>query len=150
SKGDRQFVRVTPYRDFRGLDWLIVVVVPESDFMARIQANTRHTLWLLAGTLPLAIAIGFLTSRWVTKPIRRLNTAAKKVATGKWDQPLEIRRFDEVGELATSFNFMAAQLQQAFADQKSLNEALAQRESQLKQFIEAIPAGVSIHDASGK
>ncbi|MEG3928880.1 MULTISPECIES: ATP-binding protein [unclassified Microcoleus] len=150
SKGDRQFVRVTPYRDFRGLDWLIVVVVPESDFMARIQANTRNTLWLCAGTLPLAIAIGFLTSRWVTKPIMRLNTAAKNVAQGKWDKPLENKRLDEVGELANSFNFMAAQLQQAFADQKSLNEALAQRESQLKQFIEAIPAGVSIHEASGK
>ncbi|MEG4443386.1 ATP-binding protein [Microcoleus sp. AT9_B5] len=149
-EGDRQFVRVTPYRDFRGLDWLIVVVVPESDFMGPIQANTRNTLWLLTGTLPLAIAIGFLTSRWVTKPIMRLNTAAKNVATGKWDRPLENKRWDEVGELANSFNFMAAQLQQAFADQKSLNEALAQSESQLKQFLEAIPAGVSIHDASGK
>ncbi|MEG4940308.1 ATP-binding protein [Microcoleus sp. F4-D5] len=150
SKRQRQFVRVTPYRDFRGLDWLIVVVVPESDFMARIQANTRKTLWLCAGTLPLAIAIGLLTSRWVTKPIMRLNTAAKKVAKGEWDRPLEIRRFDEVGELANSFNLMAAQLQQAFAEQKSLNEALAQRESQLQQFIEAMPAGVFIHDASGK
>ncbi|MEG4960788.1 MULTISPECIES: ATP-binding protein [unclassified Microcoleus] len=146
----RQFVRVTPYRDVRGLDWLIVVVVPESDFIARLQANTRNTLWLCAGTLPLAIAIALLTSRWVTKPIMRLNTAAKNVAKGKWDRPLEIRRLDEVGELANSFNLMAAQLQQAFADQKSLNEALAQSESQLKQFIEAIPAGVSIHDASGQ
>ncbi|MEG4421475.1 ATP-binding protein [Microcoleus sp. LAD1_D5] len=157
SKGDgvpprklRQFVRVTPYRDVRGLDWLIVVVVPESDFMAPIQANTRNTLWLLAATLPLAIAIGLLTSRWVTKPIMRLNTAAKNVAKGEWDQPLEIKRLDEVGELANSFNLMAVQLQQAFADQKSLNEALAHSESQLQQFIEAIPAGVSIHDASGK
>ena len=118
--------------------------------MARIQANTRNTLWLLIGTLPLAIAIGLLTSRWVTKPIMRLNTAATNVAQGKWDQPLEIRRLDEVGDLANSFNFMAAKLQQAFADQKSLNEALAQRESQLKHFLETIPAGVSIHDASGK
>ncbi|MEG4812294.1 ATP-binding protein [Microcoleus sp. F8-D3] len=149
-EGDRQFVRVTPYRDFRGLDWLIVVVVPESDFMARIQANTRNTLWLLTGTLPLAIAIGLLTSRWVTQPIMRLNTAVKNLAKGKWARPLENKRLDEVGELANSFNFMAAQLQQALADQKSLNEGLAQRESQLKQFLEAIPAGVSIHDASGK
>ncbi|MEG3898773.1 MULTISPECIES: ATP-binding protein [unclassified Microcoleus] len=150
SKGSRQFVGVTPYRNTRGLDWLIVVVAPESDFIDRLQANTRNTLWLCVGTLPLAIAIGLLTSRWVTKPIRRLNTAAKNVAKGDWDRPLEIRRLDEVGELANSFNLMAAQLQQAFADQKSLNEALAQSESQLKQFIEAIPAGVSIHDASGK
>ncbi|MCY7383990.1 MAG: PAS domain S-box protein [Microcoleus sp. CAN_BIN18] len=150
SKGSRQFVRVTPYRDARGLDWLIVVVVPESDFITHIQANTRNTLWLCAGTLVLASAIGLLTSRWVTKPILRLNTAAKNLAKGEWDQPLEIRRFDEVGELANSFNLMAAQLQKAFAEQKSLTEALAQSESQLKQFIEAIPAGVSIHDTSGK
>jgi PAS domain S-box-containing protein len=149
-EGSPQFVRVTPYRDARGLDSLIVVVVPESDFMAPIQANTRNTLWLCAGTLVLASAIGLLTSRWVTKPILRLNTAAKNVAKGEWDQPLEIRRCDEVGELADSFNLMAAQLQKAFAEQKSLTEALAQSESQLKQFMEAIPAGISIHDTSGK
>ncbi|PSB11058.1 histidine kinase, partial [filamentous cyanobacterium Phorm 46] len=125
SKGSRQFVRVTPYRDARGLDWLIVVVVPESDFITHIQANTRNTLWLCAGTLVLASAIGLLTSRWVTKPILRLNTAAKNLAKGEWDQPLEIRRCDEVGELANSFNLMAAQLQKAFAEQKSLTEALA-------------------------
>ncbi len=146
----RQFVRIAPYRNARGVDWLIVVVVSESDFTDRLHANTNHTLWLCAGMLVLAIAIGSLTSRWVTKPILRLNTAAKNVAKGDWDKPLEIRRLDEIGELANSFNLMAAQLQQAFSDQKSLNEALAQSESQFKQFIEAIPTGISIHDASGK
>ncbi|MEG4284675.1 ATP-binding protein [Microcoleus sp. A006_D1] len=150
GKGSPQFVRVAPCRDARGGDWLIVVVVPESDFMARVQANTRNTLWLCAGTLVLASAIGLLTARWVTKPIRRLNTAAQNIAKGEWDQPLEIRRIDEVGELADSFNLMAAQLQKAFAEQKTLTEALAQSESQLKQFLEAIPTGVSIHDPSGK
>ena len=33
--GERQFVQVTPWQDPLGLDWLIVVVVPESDFMAK-------------------------------------------------------------------------------------------------------------------
>ncbi len=150
SKGSRHFVSVTPYRNARGLDWLIVVVVPESDFMARIEANTRNTLCLCAGTLVLAIAIGLLTDRWLTQRILRLNTAAKNLGKGEWHQPLEIRRFDELGDLTSSFNLMAAQLQQAFSEQKSLNEALAQSESQLNQFIEAIPAGVSIHDTSGK
>jgi PAS domain S-box-containing protein len=149
SQGSRKFVRIAPYRDSRGLDWLIVVVVPESDFMARIQANTRNTLWLCAGTLVLASAIGLLTAGWLTKLILRLNTA-KNLGKGEWERPLEIRRFDEVGELADSFHLMAAQLQKAFTEQKSLNEALEQSESQLKQFLEAIPAGVSIHEPSGK
>ncbi len=149
-KRERQFVRIAPYRNARGVDWLIVVVVPESDFTDRLHANTRHTLWLCAGTLVLSIAIGSLTNRWVTKPILRLNTAAKNVAKGDWDRPLEIKHLDEVGELTNSSNLMVAQMQQVFASLKSLNETLAQGESQLKQFIEAIPAGVSIHDASGK
>jgi PAS domain S-box-containing protein len=150
SKGSRHFVRIAPYGDAYGLDWLIVVVVPESDFMARIQANTHNTLYFCAGTLVLAIAIGLLTARWLTQPILRLNTAAKNLGKGEWHRPLEIRRFDELGDLTSSFNLMAAQLQQAFSEQKSLTEALAQSESQFKQFLEAIPAGISIHDASGK
>jgi PAS domain S-box-containing protein len=150
SNGSPQFVRVTPYRNVGGWDWLIVVMVPESDFMAPIQANTRNTLLLCGVTLVLDLAIGFLTARWIAKPILRLNTAAQNLAKGEWDRPLEIRRFDEVGELASSFNLMAAQLQQALADQKSLTEALTQRKSQLKQFLEAVPAGISIHDVSGK
>ncbi len=32
--GERHFVQVTPWRDKHGLDWLVVMVVPESDFMA--------------------------------------------------------------------------------------------------------------------
>jgi hypothetical protein len=39
----RQFVRVTPYRNARGLDWLIVVVVPESDFIEIAFKQIRAT-----------------------------------------------------------------------------------------------------------
>jgi hypothetical protein len=37
----RQFVRVEPWRDPLGLDWLIVVTVPEADFMGQVNANTK-------------------------------------------------------------------------------------------------------------
>ena len=40
-EGQRQFVQIDRLQDGRGIDWLIVVVVPESDFMAQINANTR-------------------------------------------------------------------------------------------------------------
>ena len=50
-EGQRQFVQVSPFQDERGLDWLIVVAVPESDFMAQIHANTRNTILLSLGAL---------------------------------------------------------------------------------------------------
>ncbi|TVQ53213.1 MAG: sensor domain-containing diguanylate cyclase, partial [Spirulina sp. DLM2.Bin59] len=37
------YLRVIPYQDAHGLDWLIVAVVPESDFMGAIYANLRRT-----------------------------------------------------------------------------------------------------------
>ena len=139
----RQFVQVVPFRDEFGLDWLIVVVVPESDFMEQINANTHMTIWLCVGALIVATGIGILTTRWITKPILQVNNAAKKIAKGEWNKTVEIKRYDEVGQLAESFNQMAVQLQESFA-------ALRESESRLTQFLEAVPVGVTVHDATGK
>ncbi len=127
----KQFVQVTPWRDKFGLDWLIVVVVPESDFMAQINANTRTTIVLCLAALVIAIGIGIITTRWLTKPILQLNKSAKNIAKGEWNQIVEIERPDEVGELAKSFNTMAKQLQESFASLEAKNQQL-QRLDQLK------------------
>ena len=114
--GKRQLVQLTPFQDGRSLDWLIVVVVPESDFMEQINANTRTTVILCIITLIVAIIIGILITAWVTKPLLQLNVAAKDIAEGKWDQTVDIDRSDEVGQLAKSFNYMAGQLKGSFTE----------------------------------
>jgi class 3 adenylate cyclase/HAMP domain-containing protein len=113
-EGQRQFLQVSPFTDRYGLDWLIVVAVPESDFMQQIDVNTRTTILLCLATLIVAIIIGILTVRWVTEPLIRLNFAAKDIAKGEWDKAVEIDRTDEVGQLAKSFNDMAGQLKESF------------------------------------
>ncbi|OCQ89573.1 hypothetical protein BCD67_13320 [Oscillatoriales cyanobacterium USR001] len=112
--GDRTFVQVIPWQDKLGLDWLIVVVIPESDFMGQINANTRTTIILNIVALIVAIVIGILTTRWVTLPLISLNLAAKEIAKGEWHQTVDIERSDEVGQLASSFNYMAKQLKSSF------------------------------------
>jgi adenylate cyclase len=156
-EGQRQFVHITPWRDTLGLNWLIVVVIPESDFMQEINANTRTTILLCIAALIVATIIGIFTSRWIVRPILRLNASAKALAVGKWEQTVEMKRSDELGELAKSFNSMAGQLQESFtalegknAEMKGLNEALTQSESRLTQFLEAVPVGVTVYDATGK
>jgi signal transduction histidine kinase/class 3 adenylate cyclase/CheY-like chemotaxis protein len=129
--GDRKFLKVVPFRDKYGLDWLIAVVVPESDFMERINANTRTTILLCLAALVIAILIGIKTSRWVVWPILRLNIAAKDLAKGEWERTVEIQRSDQLGELANSFNKMARQLQESFVNLESKNADL-QRLNQLK------------------
>lgn len=113
-KSKRQFLQILPFQDDKGLDWLIVVVVPESDFMEQINANTRTTILLCLAALVVATVLGIITARWVTKPILQLNIAAKNIAKGKWDKTVKLERSDELGELAKSFNTMATQLQESF------------------------------------
>ncbi|AFZ20442.1 ATP-binding protein [Allocoleopsis franciscana] len=155
--GKRQLVQVLPFQDGKGLDWLIVVVVPEADFMGHINTNTNITILLCIAALIVAIAVGLLTARWVVQPICGLNTRALALAKGEWDKTEEIERFDELGELAKSFNNMAYQLQESFTtleannvQMKALNQALSESESRLAQFLEAVPVGIFVSDASGK
>ncbi len=112
-----QFLEVLPFRDDFGLDWLIVVVVPESDFMATIASNTRMTILLCLIALGLSLLVGVILTRWVTSPILTLNAAVKEIAQGCWDKRVNCDdRTDEVGELAKSVNRMAMQLQTSFAN----------------------------------
>ncbi|MGB5961141.1 MAG: PAS domain S-box protein [Coleofasciculaceae cyanobacterium] len=139
----RQFLQVTPITKKSGLDYLVIVVIPEADFTQEIEANTRTTILLCILALITATAIGIITARWITKPILRLNAAAKNVAKGEWDQIIQIKRSDEIGELANSFNKMAEQLQASFREIKD-------KENRLNQFLEALPVGVTIYNSTGQ
>ena len=128
--GKRQFVQVMPFRDEYGLNWLVVVVVPEADFMAQINANTRTTLLVCLLALMLAILVGMITSRWITEPIIRLSEASMAIASGKLDQNVEVEGVRELRVLATSFNKMVAQLRESFKALKQSNEELETRVEQ--------------------
>jgi PAS domain S-box-containing protein len=145
----QQFVQVLPFEDQWGLDWLIVTVLPEADFMERIQSNNRITVLLCIAALIVGIAVSILTARWITRPLVSLSRSAKALARGEWNQPVRIERSGDLGELATSFDEMAHQLQASFIELQSLNKALSANESRLKQFLEAVPVGITVLDAAG-
>ncbi|TVU53693.1 MAG: HAMP domain-containing protein [Arthrospira sp. PLM2.Bin9] len=144
------FIKVIPLRDEYDLDWLIVVVVPESDFMSEINANIRTTIKLVLGAMIVAIIVGVLTARWITSPILRLNIVASNLAKGDWKLSLDLQRNDEIGELTEAFHTMATQLQQSFQDLTILNEALVENESKLTKFLNVIPVGVAIYEPNGE
>ena len=121
-KRERQFVQVLPISDGRGIEWLFVVVIPESDFMEQIRAHNQTTLLLVVIAFIAATSVGIVTARWITRPILDLNTSAKALAKGEWEQTVTYKREDELGELANSFNSMAKQLQGSFAILKASEE----------------------------
>jgi len=135
----RQFVQVSPLSDNRGLDWLVVVTIPEVDFMEQINANTRLTIWLSIIALILTTFIGLLTARAIIDPILRLNSVTKKFADGDWDQKIPTDRTDELGELAKSFNSMGQQIKKAFSELEDANATLEHKvEERTKELALAL------------
>ncbi len=124
---ERQFIQVTPWKDEWGIDWVVVVAVPESDFMWQINANTRTTILLCLGALILASALGIYTSRWIAKPILRLREASVAIASGKLEQTVNIHGINELESLAQAFNLMAGQLKDSFTALEKTNQELETR-----------------------
>jgi signal transduction histidine kinase len=133
--GKRQLVQVVPFKDAYGLDWLIVTVLPESDFMGQIHQNTYTTILFCLAALVLGIIVCILTTRWITRPIVRVSQLAKALARGEWDQTVEVERSGDLGELAGSFNQMAHQMQLAFAE---VEQQVAERTLELEQEQSAL------------
>ena len=139
---EKQFVQVTPIVDDLGINWLLVVVVPESDFMGQIQANTRQTIWLCLVALGLATGLGIVTARWIARPISQLSTDAQTVTnalqTPQADQSLtalvsqswQTGPIGEVTTLSVAFHRMATELHQAFQTLQRTNEILEDRVQQ--------------------
>ncbi|MBN3907013.1 MAG: response regulator [Nostoc sp. NMS1] len=128
--GQRQFLQIVPMKNPQGLDWLIIVVVPERDFMDQINANTRSTIVLCLCAFALATGWGILTAHWITQPILRLGSTAKAIAAGNLDQKVSVNSTTELNSLAESFNLMAHQLRESFLALAGTNEELESRVTQ--------------------
>jgi PAS domain S-box-containing protein len=145
--GDRQIAQVLPIVDRNGLDWVIVVVIPESDLIAEIQANKVWTILLSGITLIVATGLSIITTRWITKPILRLSQASKAIANGEWQEALpENHVIAEISTLAKSFNQMTKQVQQSL---DRVEIALKESEEKYKVLFKTAPIGISITDKNG-
>ena len=129
-EGNREFLQVTPFKDKHGLDWLIVVVVSESEFMEQINENTQMTIFLSTIALLFAVISGFYTSRWISQPITRLNNASQEIAKGNLDQEIHPEIIQELDKLGKTFNEMSNQLQTSF---HTLSLANSQLEDRVKE-----------------
>jgi adenylate cyclase len=130
--GKHNFVEVRSLQQF-GLQWMIVVVIPESDFMEKIQENSRTTVLLCLGSLVVASIIGLLTARRLTRPILTLSSAATAIESETYTPEMlktEIKRKDEFGQLARIFYAMAEQVKTRSGD---LRDKIRQLEDQMDE-----------------
>jgi two-component system sensor histidine kinase CpxA len=83
--------------------------------------------WAIFGAAALGISalVWFPIAGGITRSIRRVNTAARRIAGGGFDTRIDERRRDELGELAGSVNAMAEQLGDYVGRQRRLTADVA-------------------------
>lgn len=115
-KGVKYFAQVSPLTDQFGIDWLIVVILPEADFMEKIQQNTQTTIIICAIAIGLSALIGIYVARQITKPILKLANAVSNLANQEDGVIIPEEGIEELQILAKSFNTMSSQLESTFID----------------------------------
>ncbi len=136
--GKQQFLQVVAFNDKYGLDWLILVVVPQADFMGRIYANTRITVGLCLIALILAIILGLLSCELIIRPVKLLKEAATSLSVENWEQKVKEVPIDELAILAQSFNQMTEQLEKSFVELERKNAALQEADKLKDEFLKNI------------
>ncbi len=104
--------------------WTVIpsrVVLGQAILEEGFLRTTRRSLWL-AGLVAMAVAIllSVLLLRQVTRPLRRLDAATRRIARGEFDERVGISTSDEIGRLARSFNEMAESLDRAERTKKRM------------------------------
>ena len=119
-------------RDAAGLDWIVAVAVPRSDFMQKVTDNLKRTAILALLACALIAATGVLVLNVIAKDLRRLASAAKSMGEGIFDAKVPTERTDEIGDLAKSIASMQAKL---FTDRLT---GISNREAMIRRIEDRI------------
>lgn len=126
---DEDFKLAIPIEESNEVVGLLVPVrIPFQGNPRELEFIERTNLTLLYGALigaVIALALGILFSRSITRPIRELTRATHAVSEGDLDQKVQVHSKDELGELAKAFNKMSAELMRSVNARKQMTADIA-------------------------
>jgi two-component system, NtrC family, sensor histidine kinase KinB len=116
-----------------------------------IQKVTRTISSLLILGLAVGLAIygyaSFKLGQAILQPIQTLTNAAREIGEGKLDLTVPVLSQDELGELATTFNKMAAQLSEY---RQGINEQIVRLHHTMEAALASFTDPVFILETSGR
>jgi nitrogen fixation/metabolism regulation signal transduction histidine kinase len=111
------------------------------------SAKTRRNVFFIA-TAVVTLLFGFFLTwvirKFITKPFQMLIHATKAVSSGDLALRLDTRGEDEFGHLSRFFNRMLDQINAVLKERKNAEDAVRASETQLKQILDSIHAGVVV------
>ncbi len=104
-------------------NWKLIYTVPASTFLSQVRHLTRNAIFSSGIVFAVIVAVTWLLSVSLLRPIKRLMSAADEIANGKLDHPMSINgpRQDEIGKLMQSFDVMRHKLSASYRELKDAN-----------------------------
>jgi putative nucleotidyltransferase with HDIG domain len=106
------------------LPWGVIAEQPVDDAYLVVRRMLEQISLGLAIALAIAILLATGFSRMVTRPIRGFTEGAMKIARGVFGVEVDVKTKNELGELASTFNYMSKQLQAYDSETRGLYESL--------------------------
>jgi signal transduction histidine kinase/CheY-like chemotaxis protein/HAMP domain-containing protein len=100
-----------------------IASLPQNISTATLQSSDLRRFVILVNVLLaiFALALGFVLTRSITSPVRLLKQGTQNIMAGIFE-PINLRRSDELGELAANFNAMSIELGNNYNRLKAYSE----------------------------
>lgn len=131
STGRRCHLEVSPYHYGPGLDWLVITVIPDADFLAHLQATRDRAIMLGAAAAVLAVALGLLLALILVQPVLQLARQVRLIGDGHLDEEVNVSAGREMTQLSNALNRMIDAMKDRMRLRHSLDLAMEVQQSLL-------------------
>jgi HD-GYP domain-containing protein (c-di-GMP phosphodiesterase class II) len=104
-------------------DWGVVVQKPEAMAYASVSLMERATIEWTSIALVLAIIVAIFFASGIARPLRALVERSREIASGNYQQRVDVKTNNEIGDLADNFNVMSGAIEKSIEQlKKAANE----------------------------
>ena len=93
-----------------GLDWVVMSAIPNNLFTQGIYYSIRLTATVMAITILLVVALYFIITKWIFKPIDDLILNSNEIAIGSLSARATVVSYEEIGRFSNTFNLMTEKI----------------------------------------
>ncbi len=131
------------YSPVTNLNWAVVVQKPRDEAYSSVYEMQRSARILAIFAIALSIGVGIIAARRITNPLEVLTESSHAIARGDFSQRVQLTSRTEIGELASTFNFMSGEIEHFVLD---LKRAAAENRDLFMNSIQMLAGAVDEKD----
>lgn len=145
SSGFKKIGVVTPMSLSSKNDSVVISVASIQPIEEASAVTNEFYVYIFIGFIFISILLSFIYSNLISKPLIKINNVALKMSRMEFTENCTVERQDEIGNLATTLNFLSSNLNTALQDLKTKNKKLEEDiekernlETMRKDFVDSV------------